>query len=133
MTVTFADTFYFLALLNPDDAGHARASDFAVQYRGTILTTGWVLTEVADAMAHPANRQLVVDFLANLRAAARTTIVPLSDELAAEGLRLFADRSDEHWSLTDCISFVVMQREKITDALTGDHHFEQAGFRALLA
>ena len=48
-------------------------------------------------------------------------------------LGLFADRPDKHWSLTDCISFVVMNREGIVDALTGDRHFEQAGFRALLA
>jgi len=133
MTVTFADTFYFLALLNPDDAGHQRASEFADQFRGVNLMKGWVLLEVADAMSRPANRRLVVDFLAHLRVAARTMIVPLSDELAAEGLRLFADRPDKHWSLTDCISFVLMTREEITDAPTGDHHFEQAGFRALLA
>ena len=42
------------------------------------------------------------------------------------------ERSDKSWSLTDCISFVVMGEHGITDALTGDRHFEQAGFRALL-
>ena len=45
---------------------------------------------------------------------------------------LYDSRNDKQWSLTDCISFVVMQDYEITDALTGDHHFEQAGFRALL-
>jgi hypothetical protein len=49
------------------------------------------------------------------------------------GLDLFAGRSDKNWSLTDCISFVVMQDEGLTEALTGDSHFEQAGFKALLA
>jgi predicted nucleic acid-binding protein len=132
MTRSFADTFYFLELLNSDDPAHQRSSEFADSYRGEIVTTGWVLVEVADAMSHPTNRQLVVDFLAQLRAAPRTTIVPFSDALADEGLRLFAARQDKHWSLTDCISFVVMQREGITEALTGDRHFEQAGFRALL-
>ena len=83
-------------------------------------------------MSHPVNRPLVVDFLLELRVAPRTTIEPLSDVLAAEGLRLFAARPDKHWSLTDCISFVVMQREGIPEAITGDHHFEQAGFRILL-
>jgi len=133
MTGSFADTFYFLALLNTDDPAHVRASEFADAYRGAIITTAWVLLEVADAMSHPLNRRLVVDFLGELRVAPRTTILSFSDELAAEGLRLFADRPDKYWSLTDCVSFVVMQREGITDALTGDHHFEQAGFRALLA
>jgi predicted nucleic acid-binding protein len=49
-----------------------------------------------------------------------------------EGLRLFKTRLDKEWSLTDCISFVVMEREKIREAFTGDHHFEQAGFVALM-
>jgi uncharacterized protein len=133
MTRSFADTFYFLALLNTDDPAHQNASQFADTYPGAIITTAWVLVEVADAMAHPANRRLVVDFLAELRLAPHMTVVPFGDELAAEGLKLFANRLDKYWSLTDCISFVIMQREGITDALTGDHHFEQAGFRALLA
>ena len=47
-------------------------------------------------------------------------------------LSLFARRPDKHWSLTYCISFVVMTERRLTDALTGDHHFEQAGYRALL-
>lgn len=49
-----------------------------------------------------------------------------------DGIRLYEQRRDKQWSLTDCISFVVMKREGLTEALTGDHHFEQAGFVALL-
>jgi hypothetical protein len=48
------------------------------------------------------------------------------------GLQLFGDRPDKEWSLTDCISFVVMEKEGVREALTGDKHFEQAGFVALL-
>jgi hypothetical protein len=50
----------------------------------------------------------------------------------AKGVQLYAQRPDKEWSLTDCISFVVMTQEGIFDALTGDRHFEQAGFVALL-
>jgi len=59
-------------------------------------------------------------------------ILPCTDQLLNEGISLYAQRSDKEWTLTDCISFVVLQREGITEALTGDHHFEQAGFLALL-
>jgi uncharacterized protein len=45
---------------------------------------------------------------------------------------MFAARSDKRWSLTDCISFVVMQERGLTEALTADRHFEQAGFSILL-
>ena len=47
-------------------------------------------------------------------------------------LKLHADRPDKFWSLTDCITFTVMQQRRITRALAYDHHFEQAGFEALL-
>ena len=48
------------------------------------------------------------------------------------GLRLYEERPDKEWSLTDCLSFVVMKDENLREALTGDQHFEQAGFIALL-
>jgi predicted nucleic acid-binding protein len=44
----------------------------------------------------------------------------------------YAKRLDKDWSLTDCMSFVTMQECGISDALTADHDFEQAGFIALL-
>lgn len=71
-------------------------------------------------------------FLQQLRREPRTIIIPTSDERFEPGLDLSLSRSDEDSSLTDCISFVVMQREGLTDALTGDRHYEQAGFVALL-
>ncbi|MBI5829688.1 MAG: type II toxin-antitoxin system VapC family toxin [Chloroflexi bacterium] len=76
------------------------------------------------------------DFLAvvaGLRASPRTTIVALDPHLLQRGLDLFASRNDKDWSLTDCVSFVVMQDHGLTNALTADRHFEQAGFKALLA
>ena len=60
------------------------------------------------------------------------TIVLLSEALCAVALQLFQARADKEWGLTDCVSFVVMQERAITDALTADAHFQQAGFRSLL-
>ena len=63
----------------------------------------------------------------------RFEVVPLSEELYAEGMALFSARQDKEWSLTDCISFLVMEGRGIRSALTPDHHFRQAGFEPLLA
>jgi len=60
-------------------------------------------------------------------------VVRATTELIERGKELYRRRPDKEWPLTDCISFVVMQDEGLTEALTGDHHFEQAGFKALLA
>jgi hypothetical protein len=61
------------------------------------------------------------------------SIIPPSQEVFDLGLDLYAQRPDKDWSLTDCISFIVMRQHGLTDALTGDRHFQQAGFKALLA
>ena len=68
-----------------------------------------------------------------LRVSSNVRMVTLSDELVRRGLDLYRSRRDMEWSLTDCISFVVMAAEGLAEALTGDRHFEQAGFTALLA
>jgi hypothetical protein len=67
-----------------------------------------------------------------LRADPRVVVVPSSRDLFDRAMGLYRSRPDKDWSLTDCVSFVVMRERGITEALTGDHHFEQAGFRALL-
>ena len=67
-----------------------------------------------------------------MRAHPNTTIVPVSSRLIERGFALFANRPDKEWSLTDCISFVVMEEHSVTEALTSDGDFEQAGFSALL-
>jgi predicted nucleic acid-binding protein len=132
MSRVFADTFYFLALLNSSDQAHRRARAYTASFQGEMVTTAWVLTELADALWHPANRPRFLATLNYLRANAQAVITPPDPVLFEEGIQLFAACPDKEWSLTDCISFVVMQREAITEALTGDHHFEQAGFVALL-
>ena len=127
----FADTFYFLALLNSSDSAHAAAMQHS-QGLGGIITTEWVLTEAADAMAQPAKRQGFLELHRLLRAEPKVVIIPADSELFLRGVELYAGRPDKEWSLTDCISFVVMRDRGIAEALTGDHHFEQAGFVALL-
>ncbi|HZK81454.1 MAG TPA: PIN domain-containing protein [Humisphaera sp.] len=132
MTRVFADTFYFLALLNAKDPAHSRAVEFTLSFVGEMTTTAWVLTELADALNDPANRTKFLATMDQLRGNPQGRIVPPDAGLFAEGIELFKSRPDKKWSLTDCISFVVMTKEGIPEALTGDHHFEQAGFVALL-
>ena len=133
MTVVFADAFLYLALSNPSDAAHGRATAAVASFIGKLVTTQWVLTEVADGLARsPRGRNWFVNYHAQLVTDPNVRIVPFSDELFTARLDLYARRPDKQWSLTDCVSFVVMGRDGITEALTGDHHFEQAGFTALL-
>jgi len=100
--------------------------------RGSIITTEYVLIEVGNWLARSGDRHVFLELMKEIRADRRTAVVPGSSALFERGLDLYARRPDKDWSLTDCISFVVMREHCLADALTGDHHFEQAGFRILL-
>ncbi len=132
MNRVFADSLYFFAALNPRDKAHQKATEFAAKHDERTVTTAWVLTELADGLAATPQRGAFARLVARLQADPHNEIVPPTEELMARGTELYDSRPDKEWSLTDCISFVVMQDREIADALTGDHHFEQAGFRALL-
>jgi len=130
--VKFADTSYLLALLNPGDEFHASAADLSAALDEVIVTTAWVLTKLGDALHRGRNRETFGRFLDTLAEHEDFEIVPASPELFRQGIALFRARPDKEWSLTDCISFVVMDEKGISEALTSDRHFEQAGYKALL-
>jgi len=97
-----------------------------------LLTSAWVLLEVANALPGSRSRSRFERLLVGLRNAPNVEIVPADTTLFERGCQLYIERSDKEWSLTDCISFLVMKDRNITEALTADHHFEQAGFQSLL-
>jgi predicted nucleic acid-binding protein len=128
----FIDTFALFAMLNPIDARHLEAMRWFDGSRQPLITTEWILMELADGLSAARTRATAVAINRRLRADTRVTIIASSGELFRRGFDLYANRGDKDWSLTDCISFIVMGDRGITDALTGDHHFEQAGFVSLL-
>jgi uncharacterized protein len=91
-----------------------------------------VLVEFADALAGAGTRVNAARFLRGLATNSLIEISPPSLIQFEQALDLYEERPDKDWSLTDCLSFVVMQSLSILDALTADHHFEQAGFRAIM-
>lgn len=132
MNRVFADTWFFLACLNRADPQHQRALDANQNERRPRVTTDFVLLEVGDALASPVNRDVFGRFYQWIRQHDGTMVIPATRQLLDDGMHLYTHRRDKSWSLTDCISFVVMEDEGIGDALTADSHFEQAGFTALL-
>ncbi len=132
MKAVFADTFYFLSLLDSTEPCHVEAVAAASDTQLQLITTQWVLTKFGDAYCHPRNRADFVELYRALINHPRIKIIPADDIQFQRGIEFFSQRQDKDWSLTDCLSFVSMRDEGITEALTGDKHFEQAGFTALL-
>jgi predicted nucleic acid-binding protein len=132
MIAVFADTYYWLALINPRDQAHQEAVTLSQSLRRPLLTTAWVLTEIGDALRQPANRPVFLNLLKDIANDALTTVVPAEQKWFDRGVALYAARPDKKWPLTDCISFTVMQDFGLTEALTADSEFVQAGFRILM-
>jgi len=98
----------------------------------TLVTTEFVLIEVANAFCTSAWRGKAINLIEGLRLLPNIEIIEASSLLLSDGWQLYCDRLDKEWSLTDCVSFAVMERDQIREAFTSDHHFEQAGFIKLL-
>jgi predicted nucleic acid-binding protein len=133
MKIVFADTFYFFAILSPGDQHHARTLRLTHRLRARFVTTDWVLTEVADALAKGGeSRSRAVGLIRHLRASQAWEVVSFSQSLLESALDFYGHHRDKQWTLTDCTSFLIMHERGIAEALMGDRHFEQAGFIALL-
>ncbi len=129
MKPQFADTFYFQARVSRHDEHHARVVAWSQKKPVRLVTTDLVLVELANSLAGSRFRPLVQDYFAAIRQSA--TVVPVNRVRLEKALELYHQHDDKMWSLTDCFSFVVMRERNLGTALTGDHHFEQAGFEAV--
>ena len=133
MRCVFADTSFYAAVIGNRDKHHEQAMDFIRGYRGMILTTDFIVVELGNFLFRTPDRSFFASVARELEADNNTTVLEAKHEHVADSIRLYGQREDKSWSLTDCISFVVMQEHGLTEALTADRHFEQAGFVPLLA
>jgi predicted nucleic acid-binding protein len=128
----FVDANYIVALVSTRDQHHARAKTLSLETDGTpLVTTEAVLLEVGNALAR-RHKAYAVAVIENAKSSKDIQLVRLGPELFDRGLELYSSHRDKAWGLVDCISFVVMRDFGVTEALTHDEHFIQAGFRALL-
>jgi len=135
MKRVFADSGYWVALLNPQDELHSTAIQISRELSPLrIFTTEMVLVEVANLLGKEGGffRVLVHQTINGLRQDTNVAIEPQSSGLFRDSLNFYVAHRDKNWSLTDCASFLFMKQAGLTEALAHDHHFMQAGFKALL-
>lgn len=129
----FLDTAFVQALLNRNDQYHRIAKSRLNELRTAkeVWTTEAILIEIGNALS-VAQRAAAVRFITQCYATPNIHVAPVDTGLLNRALGLYGERTDKEWGLTDCISFVVMSDQSLTDAMTTDRHFIQAGFRALM-
>jgi len=131
----FLDTAYAIALSSPNDLFHHRAVHLADEIKTAgvrLVTTRAITLEIGNALSKQRYRYAGIKLLDALEADPGVEIIALSEQLYERAWRLFRERPDKEWGLTDCVSLVVMQDRGLIEALTTDEHFEQAGFQTLM-
>lgn len=88
--------------------------------------------ELVNGLSKPSQRATAAAVYRRCHEGSRVEVVGFDTKYMRSAFALFEARPDKAWSLTDCFSFVVMEGRGLKMALTPDHHYEQAGFRALL-
>ncbi len=133
MKQIFADTGYWIGLVNPRDQIHQKVIKITQQLTSVrLLTTEMVLVEMLNSFSDSPFRRAVAGMVLKLRNDGNVRIVPQTSEQFESALRRYKQAADKSWSLTDCASFQVMEAEQIQAALTHDQHFARAGFETLL-
>lgn len=135
MNRIFADACYWIALLHRNDQLHNVAVAAQEKFKGAqVITTDEVLSEVLNFFSGHGQlmRVAAAQVVEALRKDTRVVVVEQSRTTFDSGLSRYKRFVDKEWSLADCVSFELMARDSIKEALTDDHHFEQAGFVACL-
>jgi len=137
MADLFVDTSGWGNLVDRNEPFHRLAESIyrtAILQKRRMITTNYILTEVVAMMTSPLRfpRPAVVKLIDGLKTSPFVEIVHVDAPLDADAWKLLQNRLDKEWSLVDSASFVLMDRRQMTEALTSDHHFEQAGFVRLL-
>jgi predicted nucleic acid-binding protein len=131
----FADTFYWVALLNLRDPFYARVTSLSLALGATrLVTTDEVLTEVLNwfSRSGPVWRSKAATLIHKLRSDPHVDVLPQTRADFDAALALYEARPDKDYSLTGCRSMLALRSLGLTEVLTNDHHFTQEGFTVLI-
>jgi predicted nucleic acid-binding protein len=124
----FVDTSFVLALINERDQYHDQAQRLSLHFEKSFLvTTVAVLLEIGNAMAGGFRKEAHA-LISLLRNSNRVEVVALDTDLFEKALEIYEKFNDKTWGLVDCISFVAMKERGLTNVLTFDRDFTEAGF-----
>lgn len=127
----FLDTGYLLALELANDQHHQSAITHWRTFRvrlPELVTTDYVFDEVVTFLNSRGLHDKAVEVGNRLIQSPSVNLVQVDDDLFQSAWEYLQTHQDKTYSLTDCISFVLMGRLAITTALAFDQHFTQAGF-----
>lgn len=131
MKPVFVDTGYLIALELSGDQNHRTAQKHwrtVSKSLPPLVTTSYVFDEVVTFFNSRGYHDKAVEVGHTLLTSPSVQLIQIDERLFAEAWDYFQQHSDKSYSLTDCLSFIVMRRHGISKAYAFDKHFTQAGF-----
>lgn len=131
----FLDTSFAIALSFVTDRYHNKAKELTENLKQMnigLVTTRAIIIEILNALSKERYRKAAINLINSLETDPNVKIISITNDLYYRAFELYKMRADKEWGLTDCISFVVMEDYCLTESLTSDKHFQQAGFGSLL-
>lgn len=137
MNQIFIDTSGWANLFIATESYHHQAKQWFSQSRqqhDQLITSNYVITELVALFHSPLRvpRSQLFQYIEAITTASYTNVIHIDSTIHDEAWQLLKNRSDKNWSLVDATSFVFMKKWQLSEALTTDHHFEQAGFIKIL-
>ena len=135
MRTIFADACYWIALLNPRDQLHQKANETSKNLgRCRIVTSEMVLTEFLNGLGKKGSqiREKAIKVVKTIMSSPNVEVIPQSSQQFRNAIEKYDNHRDKEWGLTDCASIQIMEERTINEILTNDHHFQQAGYTALM-
>ena len=131
----YVDSGGFLALWDAAHEYHQNALALRARLareRRRLVTTDYVVDEAATLLLVRHSHAAAADLLDTVERSEWLRLEWTGPERFRDAASLFRRHHDKEWSFTDCVSFTTMRELRVREALATDHHFEQAGFVALL-
>jgi predicted nucleic acid-binding protein len=131
----FVDSFAWIAAINKSDNYHAaalRIVEDLLSKRAKLITTNYVIIETVNALSKVEFRKTVIEFINKLEKSPSVEIIKITEDIYDRAWRLYQQRMDKDWGITDCTSFEVMKMFNLKRAFTNDKHFKQSGFSLVM-
>jgi uncharacterized protein len=136
MKAIFADTFYWIALLNSEDTWHSRVVELSQEISDSpLVITDGIIDEIFAYYSKRGDfmRAKVSELYKSITKDPNIQFISYTAEIRQKGIELYEQRPDKGYSLTDCISMIIMKKMDILEVLSNDKHFTQEGFIILFS
>lgn len=130
--VAFLDTGAIFALADADDRKHGEVRAIYFHQERRFILHDLILIEACSLLTKRLNKQAALRMVDAVCSTLRVEKAPLTPALIAAGWERCRRFADKDWDWIDCISFELMERRGLREALSLDRHFAQAGFELLV-